>query len=444
MAAEQGAEATGTRRLRALVAIPTRFKVGSVMVLLGGAATWAFWGGGRPVLQPGRTSDDHHVISEACGSCHTPFAGVTNTTCEACHRRELEHDTHPVATFDDPRWASSREAERALLCTGCHREHHGQSRVVQLDAEFCFACHDDVVRKRASHATFAPATCGEAGCHNYHDNSVLNEAFLRREMAAPVLASGAGLWAEPRVLARRPPRPTPAAALVVPAGLAADREVVARWRASAHAGANVGCMDCHQPKGRALIRRPGRGICAGCHAFAAATFVAGKHGVRGRLGLPPLEPRQARLPMRPRHPRQPAALGCGSCHEPHRVDTARAATAACLECHADRHSLAFAESPHARHGGDALAGIVTCATCHLPRTTSSDRRKVVVEHGNTFTLRPRDRMLGSVCLDCHGLVFAMSSLYDDELVETNFRGRPRTSHPTLELLTKTTPMEAQR
>jgi hypothetical protein len=148
--------------------------------------------------------------------------------------------------------------------------------------------------------------------------------------------------------------------------------------------------------------------------------------------------------MRPRHPGQPAALGCGSCHEPHRVDTARAATAACLECHADRHSRAFAESPHALRGTDGLAGAVTCATCHLPRTTSADRRKVVVDHGNTFTLRPRDRMLGRVCLDCHGLAFAMSSLYDDELVETNFRGRPRTAHPTLELLTKTTPMEAQR
>ncbi|HEV8629253.1 MAG TPA: cytochrome c3 family protein [Thermoanaerobaculia bacterium] len=432
------------RLARAFVALPTGSKVASATVMLAGALTWAFWSGGRPVLQPGRTSDDHHLISAACSACHTPFVGVTNDACQACHQRELEHDTHPVSVFDDPRWASSQEAERALLCTGCHREHQGGSQVVQLDAGFCFACHDDVVEKRPSHAALAPRSCGESGCHNYHDNSVLNEAFLRRQLAAPLLASGPGLRAVPRLLLRRAPRPALAAALRVPAGLEAEAEIVARWRAGAHAGANVGCGDCHQPAGQALIRRPGRSVCAKCHGFAAETFLTGKHGVRGRVGLSPLEPRLARLPMRPPHPRQPAAFGCGSCHEPHRIDTAFAATAACLGCHADKHSLAFADSPHSRYRGSSFGGAITCATCHMPRTTSPDRQKVVVEHGNTFTLRPRDRMLGSVCLDCHGLAFAMSSLYDDALVENNFRGRPQIAHQTLELLRTTTPGEAQR
>jgi hypothetical protein len=416
---------------------------------VGGGLAWAFWGGGHPVLQPGRTSDDHHVINEACGSCHTPFAGVTNAACVECHRRELEHDTHPVSTFDDPRWASSHEAERALLCTGCHREHHDAARVVELDTASCFACHDDVVQKRASHASFAPSTCAEGGCHNYHDNSVLNEAVLRRELAAPLLASGPGLRAEPRVLSRRPRRSARAARLEVPAGLAADGEIVARWRASAHAAADVGCAGCHQPEGSSLVLRPGRGVCAECHDFAATTFLDGKHGARARVELPPLGPRQARLPMRSRHPAQPASLGCGSCHEPHRVDTVRAATAACLGCHADRHSLAFAQSPHARHRGSSFGGALTCATCHMPRTRDLDgsgpeEPKVVVEHGNTLTLRPRDRMLGGVCLDCHGLAFAMSSLYDDALVETNFRGRPQVLHQTVELLNKTNPREGAR
>jgi predicted CXXCH cytochrome family protein len=349
-----------------------------------------------------------------------------------------------VATFDDPRWASSQEAERALQCIGCHREHHGESRALQVDAGFCFACHDDVVRKRASHATFAPATCGNSGCHNYHDNSVLNEAFLREELAAPVLASGPGLRAEPRMLSRHARQGAPAAVAQVPAGLDGDSKIIARWQGSAHAGADVGCADCHQPKGQALILRPGRTVCAECHDFAAATFVTGQHGVRGRVGLAPLEPRLARLPMRAPHPQQPAVLDCGSCHEPHRVDTTVAATSACLGCHADRHSLAFVDSPHARRHGSAIGDAMTCATCHMPRTMSPDEPKVVVEHGNTFTLRPRDRMLGSVCLDCHGLAFAMSSLYDDALVENNFRGRPRTRHPTLDVLTTTIPREGQR
>jgi predicted CXXCH cytochrome family protein len=413
------------------------------MVVVGGGASWAFWGGGRPILQPGRTTDDHHLISAACSACHTPFVGITDAACVECHRRELERDTHPPATFDDPRWAASREATRALHCVGCHREHQGAAPALRVDAAFCFPCHDDVVAKRPSHAELAPASCGNGGCHNYHDNSVLNEAFLRRELAVPVLASGPGLRAKPQVLNRPVRRGPPTATARVPPGLAADGKLVRLWRQSAHARAGVGCAGCHQPPGKPLIRRPTRAVCAECHAFAAATFVAGKHGVRDRVGLSPLAPGLARVSMRAPHPEQPAVLDCGSCHEPHRVDTTAAATSACLGCHADEHSLAFATSPHARQRDSSSPMTITCATCHLPRTTSPDRRKVVVEHGNTLTLRPRDHMLGPVCLDCHGLAFAMNSLYDDALVATNFRGRPSASHPTLALLTTTTPRETK-
>jgi predicted CXXCH cytochrome family protein len=441
----RGAEGAPLRILKGVVAVPLRRKLTLAAVMLASGLTWAFWGGGRPLLQPGRTSDDHHLISGACGSCHRPFVGVTNVACEECHRRELAHDTHPVTTFDDPRWATSREAERALSCTGCHREHHGGPRTLELDPAVCFACHDDVVQKRASHLGFAPTSCADGGCHNYHDNSVLNEAFLHAELATAVRAAGPGLRAEPRVLPRSAARADPVAALAlrVPAGLDDDQRIVARWRASAHARADVGCDDCHQPEGQALVRRPQRAACAECHGFAAETFLTGKHGVRDRVGLPPLEPEQARLPMRPRHPRQPAALGCGACHDPHRVDTAVAATAACLGCHADRHTLAFAGSPHERPPAGSRGAALTCATCHLPRTKSADGERVVVNHGNTLTLQPRDRMLAAVCLDCHGLAFAMSSLYDDALVDSNFRGRPRAAHPTLALLRRTNPREPE-
>jgi hypothetical protein len=242
------------------------------------------------------------------------------------------------------------------------------------------------------------------------------------------------LLAEPRLLARRPLRGAPAAALRLPPGLTADPAVVARWRASAHAAADVGCGDCHQPEGGELLTRPGREVCGECHAFPAETFLAGKHGMRERAGMPPLEPALARLPMQPPNPDQPAALGCGACHEAHRVDTAFAATTACLGCHADRHSLAFEASPHARTGAGLGGEPVTCATCHLPRTAHAGGERVGVDHGNTFTLQPRDRMLAAVCLDCHGLAFAMSSLYDEALVESNFSGRPQGVHPTIALL----------
>jgi hypothetical protein len=69
---------------------------------------------------------------------------------------------------------------------------------------------------------------------------------------------------------------------------------------------------------------------------------------------------------------------------------------------------------------------VTCATCHLPRveTEEDGRTRVAVNHRNTHTLGPPDRMAKLVCLDCHGLPLALSSLLDEGLVANNFRGRP--------------------
>jgi hypothetical protein len=127
-------------------------------------------------------------------------------------------------------------------------------------------------------------------------------------------------------------------------------------------------------------------------------------------------------------------LSCHACHDPHRLDTARAAVAGCLECHADTHSRAFVQSPHARlasRPASASGESVTCATCHMPRVRRGDR--VAVHHGNTFTLRPRDRMATAVCTRCHGLPFSLASLADDRLVANNFNGRPAAGLRTFEM-----------
>jgi hypothetical protein len=49
---------------------------------------------------------------------------------------------------------------------------------------------------------------------------------------------------------------------------------------------------------------------------------------------------------------------------------------------------------------------------------------VRVDHDQNDNLRPRDKMLRSVCLACHGLGFAIDALADRELVDRNFNGRP--------------------
>jgi hypothetical protein len=168
-------------------------------------------------------------------------------------------------------------------------------------------------------------------------------------------------------------------------------------------------------------------VCAECHRFEAQTFGRGKHGARGTVGLPPLRVEAARKPMHASAAQ--AELGCSSCHDPHALDLARAASDACLSCHDDAHSRAFAGSKHA-------GTQVTCATCHLPRVEISDAAKgarVAVNHNNSFTLQPRDRMLRMVCLDCHSVELSLSAVYDETCVRENFSRAPMRSHQTLEM-----------
>ena len=47
-----------------------------------------------------------------------------------------------------------------------------------------------------------------------------------------------------------------------------------------------------------------------------------------------------------------------------------------------------------------------------------------VDHNQNDHLRPRDKMVRSSCMECHGLAFSLDSLADPALVTTNYRGRP--------------------
>jgi formate-dependent nitrite reductase cytochrome c552 subunit len=147
-------------------------------------------------------------------------------------------------------------------------------------------------------------------------------------------------------------------------------------------------------------------------------------------GLPPMSPAHARLPMAPGTADR--TLGCTSCHSDHEFDTRRAAADACLECHADKHSLAYKSSPHFAlwraeiNGGAAVGSGVSCATCHLPRLVSEegDAKVVRVQHNQNANLRPNEKMIREVCMNCHGLGFSIDALADPALVEANFRGSP--------------------
>ncbi|MEO0853209.1 MAG: hypothetical protein AAFY15_06865, partial [Cyanobacteria bacterium J06648_11] len=148
----------------------------------------------------------------------------------------------------------------------------------------------------------------------------------------------------------------------------------------------------------------------------------GKHGIRTLEGQSPLTPAMALLPMHADVTDK--QMNCNTCHDVHELNTRTAAVDACLTCHNDRHSLNYVNSKHAGLlvGNEALprptGGEVTCATCHLPREGRGEN--VRVNHNNTYTLKPRDRMVSEVCMTCHGMEFAYTNMFDDEVVAANF------------------------
>lgn len=392
----------------------------------------------RGMLLPDATTTGHYQIELACGSCHTPFAGVRNDACLACHGEELTaaDDSHPPGKFTDPRNAELATRLDGTRCVTCHKEHvpdMTRPMGVTLPDDFCRTCHADVGRDRPSHAGLTFDTCASAGCHNYHDNTSLYEDFLIAHANEPALRAGG------HVPPRAPRTPGTGGALArlasdAPAGIAVDRRQVAAWEATSHARAGVNCTGCHASRGRASAGRwtdaPGEAECAVCHETEVKGFIGGRHGMRVERQLTRMRPELARLPMKvAAHGRE---LSCTSCHLDHDFETRRAAADACLGCHDDRHSRAYLGSPHRglwireqQSGGPGGSG-VSCATCHLPRLVrrieGADR--VFVQHNQNANLRPNEKMARTVCLACHSLEFSLDALADPGLVASNFTGTP--------------------
>ena len=139
-------------------------------------------------------------------------------------------------------------------------------------------------------------------------------------------------------------------------------------------------------------------------------------------------------------------LGCTSCHSAHRFDTKKAAVESCVGCHRDDHTAAYERSPHAALWKKELAGElpagsgVSCASCHLPRdeyrVPGLDAKRVLVQHNQSDNLRPSEKMLRPVCLNCRGLGFATDALADAKLVRNNFLGQPGVHIKSLDMVAK--------
>lgn len=451
-------------------------------------ATAMVVGGDRRMLLIGKTTDAHHQFEMSCETCHatSAFAGAAaaekalNKTCRKCHEDELKaaDDSHPRKKFRNPRMAAYWEKLDARLCTSCHLEHRPEitrTSAVTVAMDFCVACHSegdqDVRWDRPSHADLTFDTCASAGCHNYHDNRALYEDFLLEHAGGPALAPSPVHALTARHRARESPAEAALARsdAVAPVAALADIAALDHWAGSGHAATGVNCAACHAadlakdaPPAEIeshWIDAPPAEVCEGCHKPQAKTFALGRHGMRRhprlakprdpvralkKVGLDRLVPEpitawladpplpthiaagEARLPMRPDAAHR--VSDCGTCHRPHAVDTAQAATEACVSCHDDSHSRAYFASPHNRLRQAELAGEappgtgVSCATCHMPPTVR--RGKVATNHNQNDNLRPNEKMVRTVCLDCHGLGFSLDSLADAGLVGRNFSGMP--------------------
>ncbi|MGF1459216.1 MAG: hypothetical protein ACFBSG_09335 [Leptolyngbyaceae cyanobacterium] len=213
------------------------------------------------------------------------------------------------------------------------------------------------------------------------------------------------------------------------------------WQTSAHALNEINCSSCHESSAtQEFVARPGVESCQSCHQQDVDTFLLGKHGIRLLEGDTPLTPAMARLPMQPDVMNQP--MTCNSCHDVHSVNTMQAAVDSCLGCHSDSHSLNYGDSRHAdlfaadRDLPRPSATSVSCATCHLPRhqTGTGDSAVTLINHNNTYTLLPRDRMVKDVCMNCHGMEYSYNSIFDDDLVEANFNAPPTLALKTFDLV----------
>ena len=463
--------------------------VGATLLAAAYIAAAMVVGGDRRPLLIGRTTDAHHQIEMACETCHAagPFAEeeaadrALNETCRNCHEAELNAvgDSHPRSMYRNPRMAAYWEPLDARLCTSCHAEHRPEitrTGAVTVATDFCVACHSegdqDIRLDRPSHAGLGFDTCATAGCHNYHDNRALYEEFLVEHAGQPALKPEPVHAMTARFRALQPPG-GPAlrrADAIAPAAAFADTNVLTLWAGSGHAEAGVNCAACHAeglPANAAQaavaahwIEAPSTGACRSCHEPQARSFARGRHGMREHPGIaPPRKPAagleriglsravpafvadwladpapparmtvgEARLPMRADADAH-RALDCDACHRPHDVDAARAAVEACVSCHDDSHTQAYAGSPHhqlwrAELAGEAPPGAgVSCATCHMPITQSRDT--IATNHNQNDTLRPNEKMIRPVCLDCHGLEYSLDTLADAGLVERNFTGAP--------------------
>ncbi len=410
-----------------------------------------FYGEDKTQLLIGETTYGHYQIEMACETCHTdPFGGpeVLQNACTQCHAEELDaaNDSHPKSKFTDPRNADLLKIVDARYCVSCHTEHHKDKTLemgLTLPKDYCFHCHEEVGEERESHKDLPFDSCATAGCHNYHDNRALYEGFLERHADEPIFKAIAQLPERNAEATYQEKNPEIVALSKEDIDLSAIHhlpkeqtdQIAHDWLMSSHSRNGVDCQSCHQPSNATQwVEKPDHTACQSCHEKQVKGFKEGKHGMRladtVSQPLKAISPKDVSSALDFKHDSMDIVHSCSSCHGPHDTNTQTAAVEACLGCHNDEHSLAYLESPHFQLWEKEQSGElpensgVSCASCHMPRQKMNKAGDVFVEHNQNATLRPNEKMIRPVCMNCHGLGFAINALADEALIKNNFNGQP--------------------
>jgi formate-dependent nitrite reductase cytochrome c552 subunit len=305
---------------------------------------------------------------------------------------------------------------------------------VTIPKDYCYQCHEDIAENRESHRGMGFETCSTAGCHNYHDNKALYEDFLvKHAQESDVKEVMSFLKRSPKTKEDMSKTLTVADADFARHGVVPDEYLLNEWHHSSHAQQGVSCSDCHDQDG-VWTPKPTHMSCQKCHQGEVKTFLQGRHGMRLAEGLSPMSPSMARQPMHKNAGHK--SLSCVSCHGSHDFDREEASVKACMSCHNDEHTNQYLNSKHFDLWADkGLEGGVSCATCHMPRLEDPEKG-YVVQHNQNANLRPNEKMIREVCMDCHGLAFSIDALADPKLVKRNFIGVPSEHIKSIDMATE--------
>lgn len=423
-----------------------------------------FVGGPRHLLLIGKTTAAHGQIELACESCHTTglidnltkspkkLAAEMTKACGTCHLEELSaaNDSHPTKKFRGAKKAKTRAQLNAFYCQTCHAEHVPEitrPMAVSLPQDLCVACHAKIGEERESHANLEFTTCASAGCHNYHDNTALYEAFLVKhghgeDFLPDAIQEFAAISRTPPIIRTALEDNDPITALetylndrdvqneaedkkahdnrtkakemldlvlyakdVIAPEQYQDEDAIAAWETSAHAGAGLNCAACHAPdmkdtKDLVLlednwIEKPGLAVCSDCHENQAKTFTMGKHGMRFHPEIAKPRVVEADGPMSVAvhvfkdTPLKPTSVGQTSRKDLMKPDVHDMEIGNCNTCH----------KPH--EVNLEVAAVEACTTCHNDEHTQNYFNSRHFELWQLELTGDGAPGSGVTCADCH-------------------------------------------